>query len=195
MTQINQRTEKKSLSPLDWMLVQDAVTGILQKTKVSAIAGNSAPLINVIQLQHSLPSGTVGDSAITNSWTARKVNLIVKDDTNSATLTDNIFTLPAGKYSIDCDAFFYLTDVTKLRLRNLSDDVDILYSTSIYARNSIPVSCSTPIKGSFTIAANKNLQIQYYCSNANVQNGNLGVGTSVPNINEIFLNALFLKIG
>ncbi|MDZ8096784.1 MAG: hypothetical protein RMZ42_33320 [Nostoc sp. DedQUE05] len=114
-----------------------------------------------IQLRELQPSGTEGGNATAGSWNKRKLNSIATDDTASVTLSNNEFVLPAGTYILNAVSPFYRTATSRIRLRNVTDDIVLLNSSSIYPGSGVDVQCLAELSGKFSIAANKSLALEY----------------------------------
>ncbi|MEH1817289.1 MAG: hypothetical protein V7L09_33500 [Nostoc sp.] len=137
-----------------------------------------------IQMRETQPSGTEGGNATAGAWTKRKLNNIASDDTASVTLSNNEFVLPAGTYILNAISPFYRTATSRIRLRNVTDNIVLLNSASIYPGSGVDVQCFSEISGKFAIAANKSLALEYRVFR-NQDSGSLGL-SSGWGVEEIF---------
>lgn len=138
-----------------------------------------------IQLLDTKPIGTSGGVPNTSGWFPRTINTIKRDDTGLVTLLNNKFTLPAGTYEIDAQATFYRTSRTRMRLRNTTDNLIIIDSLNGYFSSGTEVQVSLNLSGSFLIASNKSLSIEYAVETSFNANS-LGVATNLGG-EEMFL--------
>ncbi len=148
--------------------------------------------LSFIQLLDSRSSGVAGGSFTANAWTPRTINTIKSDQTGLVTLSSNTFILPEGTYYLDAKAYFYLPNYAKLRLRNTTDNSTLLLgmTTFSYVASSGIIN---PLSGIFSIAASKNLQIQYLVNSSNLQPANTGDAAGFT-VDEIYLTADFFKL-
>lgn len=135
-----------------------------------------------IQLLEKLSNGTeLGPYGTSGSWFTRKINSIEVDETGSASVNSFQFTLPAGTY--ECNIISSgPSGGARSRLKNLTDNVDVLYSTSTGV---IPA-----IIGKFNITSSKTFEIQYRCS---AGNSTVGFPTTAG-VDEIYTNANFYRV-
>lgn len=129
-----------------------------------------------IAIEDQKASGTAGDTPTTSAWTKATLNTEVVDSGGHASLASSVITLAAGTYY--CRAVKVLAAQAsvgsqfKLRLRNTSDGATLLNGFS-NRRPSMAADVGgfeVALEGFFTIAATKNLELQYWTTSANAPN-------------------------
>src|SRR6478735_6574636 len=126
------------------------------------LAAAARSLASFLHFQYRQPTGTNGGSNSIAAWTKYPLNTEVSDDDNVGALASSVITLAPGTYEVDGWASFYQTTQTQLRLRNTTDGVTLLIGTAVYRWTGS--SGDAFLKGKFTIAAGKNLEIQYWAT-------------------------------
>lgn len=97
----------------------------------------------------------------------------------------NRFRLNAGTYVVEWSAPAFSVNKHQTRLYNATDAVAIAYGTSAYSNDNNPSQTISDGVARFTIAANKDLEIQHQCQTTNAQG--LGVGSGFGSGNtEVF---------
>lgn len=161
----------------------------------AAIGGNIAAGSNsYVLIRDQKASGTDGGASVASAWTARVLNTEASDDDGVASLAANRVTLAAGTYECRISAPFFSTPGArvKVRLRNVTDGATVLVGTNGYA---VDAGCECFIAGRFTIAAGKELEVQYYKTVAQASTG-LGVNgaTGADGEVEVYTVAEFRKV-
>ena len=146
-----------------------------------------------MQLQFQQTSGTAGGSSSAGAWTTYPLNTEVIDTGNHNTLTSNHFVLDAGTYDLQASAAMYLGAQGKLRLRNTTDGATVLVGMSNYSSTASGSTGALELSGRFTIAASKNLELQYWSNGGQATNG-LGVATSSGEV-EVYADVQLFKVG
>ncbi|MBD2519963.1 hypothetical protein H6G93_34480 [Nostoc sp. FACHB-973] len=147
-----------------------------------------------IQMLDVRTAGTVGGAVGTvGSWYSRTINTIRYDDTSSVSLSNNLFILPTGTYEIDCNAFFSRVGRCKIRLRNVTDNVVIMYGQSAYFITANASNGLVNLAGKFTIASNKQLSVEYRTGES-FNDQSLGIESNFG-VEEIYLTLNLRKIG
>lgn len=127
-------------------------------------------------------SSSFGGAGTTAAWTKRAL-----DTEEINTITGAVFDnandeidLPAGTYDIDCYCTQWKGDSVGTRLYNTTDGAAILYGGHGYAENAANYSSVVlPLKGRFTLAAAKTIELQYYMSSTGeLGNGPAGGGST-----------------
>lgn len=124
-----------------------------------------------IRLQDQRSSGTDGGASVATTWTKRVVNTEVVDTGNHASVASDVITLLAGTYRILARAVLNQSGVSKLRLRNTSDNTTAVIGMSYLNTTASDVSCTVLLEGRFTIASTKNFELQYYAGTSKTVNG------------------------
>ena len=154
---------------------------------------DTASLNLVANISYEQSSGVNGGDATAGSWLTYPTNTI-SGGTSFSGLSSNQITLKPGRYLIDFQANFYLTDRAAIKLRNITDGTDVLLGSNTYS-NSAGTSAeiiNSHLKGEFTITSEKVFEIQYRCTVTRATNGlglQKGYGT-----NEIYGNGTITKL-
>lgn len=111
--------------------------------------------------------GTNGGTFTKNAWRTRNLNTL-EGTVDFVTLEDNQFTLTEGKYSITARAPAFDVRNHQTRLKNITDDTEIIGSCSYSWKGSSSMSeISTVIE----ITEPKTFEIQHICSDTNAGTG------------------------
>jgi hypothetical protein len=115
------------------------------------------------------------------------------DNTATASLTANQFTLIAGTYRIRASAPAYRVDRHQIRLWNATDANVVAYGTCENADSAANGLTRSTISYRFTITANKTFEIQHQCLTSEMVDGfGLPNAFSVGN-NQIYTVVELLK--
>lgn len=144
-------------------------------------------------------SGTAGGTAATATWTARNLNTRSSDPdniiVNSASFTgtggtNSTITLSAGTYAFYGRSPHYMANrYAKCRLYNATDASVIEVGTNIYNNNG---SDECEVRAQFTLASQKDIQLQYWFNSA-VGASDLGVAVTSGS-DEVYSIATIRKI-
>lgn len=108
-------------------------------------------------------ASTGGGSTVTGSFQKRTLNTTLTNEISGASISSSVITLPAGTYYINARVPFYGNIAyVKVKLRNTSDSTDTLLGSNSY-HTSIN---DYWVIGRFTIASQKDFELQYRCDNA-----------------------------
>lgn len=144
---------------------------IPDKAYVDSVAGGGGGLGSLLHVVDQKTSGTAGAAATASTWNVRVLNTVLTNNISGASLSSNTITLPAGTYYIDAHAGTTLSNGSKARLRNTSDNSTTIVGTSEYGNASTSTSRNetyrSRVEGQFTIASSKNFQLQHWVASAN----------------------------
>ena len=148
-----------------------------------ATLGPSTSITSAI-FNETQASGTNGGSSVATTWTKRVFNTTVVNNITGASIASSVITLPAGSYIVTASAPCYESNLFKIRLQNTTDSSTAALGTSEYDGSSA-VQTRGILSGYFTIAGNKNFELQHYVTSARA---NLGFGnpTSIASISEVY---------
>lgn len=137
--------------------------GLVGPTGPTGAAGATGPtgaqgLSNSANWQHQETANTDGGTATSGSYEKRPLNTELYNNISGASISSSVVTLPAGTYILDGYAAFYATGRSRLRWQNTSDSTTTLVSVNIDVAG-ITGEVAT-ISGIFTIAAQKNFELQ-----------------------------------
>lgn len=139
---------------------------IATKEKLDALSG-----FKYLKFICSRSSGTSDGTFTSGAWRTRTLTTEVNDDTGSASLASNRFTLPAGTYVIRASAPAYRVHQHMAALFNYTDSSYTLYGTSEFASVDNALITRSFVVGKFTITAAKAFEIRHYCNTTRADNG------------------------
>lgn len=172
----------------------DSATALATQQSIKAyVDANSSR--QLFHLQHQETAGTDGGTLTASTWTKRAQsggNLTsITNEISGASVASAVITLPAGTYWAEINAMQGGPDASVIRLRNTTDSTNLLVSMAstngTSANNSV-----VPVRGRFTLAASKNIEIQH---NVGTTRSGTGMGTaSNLGVTEIYMDAMFWKV-
>ncbi len=117
-----------------------------------------------------------GGTITADTWTTRDLNTEVANTITGASLAANVITLPAGTYRVLASAPAWHTDEHLIRLQNTTDASTTAYGTNAYAGDTTGGEGETRsfIDYQFTIAAEKEFEIQHIVNNTDGNDNALG---------------------
>ncbi|MCK4500305.1 hypothetical protein KAU11_07395 [Candidatus Babeliales bacterium] len=114
-----------------------------------------------ILIRDEKASGITGGSFTSGAWRTRDLNTIVTDIGSHASIASNQITLAGGTYKVEGYAPGMGVNEHKIKLRNITDGVDLVIGTSMHASATGPTNSISTLDGRFTIAAPKVLELQH----------------------------------
>jgi len=171
-------------------MASDSATGIPSQQSVKAYVDTEilAFAAQLYHLQDQKTSGTGGGSFTSGSWQKRTINTALTSGISGASLASSVITLPAGTYWIEVEAAQHYTNIHRVRLQNTSDGSTTLIGMSCFSENGFGGDEQATLRGMFTIASNKNFEIQHRCSNT----GTFGIQSSLGT--EVYLDCRIWKV-
>lgn len=137
-------------------------------------------------------NGTDGGSAVATTWTTRVLNTTVINGITGASLATNQVTLPAGTYVATVFSPLRNTNLTKIRLYNVTDASITAIGQNVNIDSSASVGAVATLQAQFTIAASKAFAVQYYCQSSAAT---FGLGRAVSaGTSEIYTTIQIQKI-
>lgn len=125
-------------------------------------------------------NGTAGGTATSGSWLTYPLNTAVLNELSGegVSLASNVIEdLPAGTYDVYAEVPFNDTDHSRIRLWNVTDAAVIaLAATTVRATTANEIKSAT-LCGRFTIAAAKDIRLEYRVQTTNADDG-LGTAAS-----------------
>lgn len=166
----------------DYVMTVTSNASVWKKLTAANLTGTGNSFgAQLLHAQELLTSGVGPSTVLTNGgWGNRILNTSVTNEIASATLTaaTGTLSLPAGTYYVEADAVLSTTGsggaTAKLRLRNSTDGATLLsgLNTSLSGAGVSVWSWGTSLKGRFTLAGTKNVNLQnYYSSSINLYGG------------------------
>ena len=155
------------------------------------------PYWNIVEEQANNTNGHSGATFTSGDWRTRFLNTTRGSNTiTGSSLLSNQFTLPSGTYRIFATAPSYYTGNHKIKLRNITDSIDILLGTNERSANSGVSDGSqtfSMIRGIFVITSSKTFEIQHRCQNTQ---GTTGFGYAMNfGVTEVYTQVELWKIG
>lgn len=139
-----------------------------------AVPGYADPVFEqyLLHIKDLQTANTAGQALTASDFRTARLNTESTNEITGASLSSNVITLPSGTYFIHGWVMVYGTDKYKSRLRNTSDGSTTLVGAQGYTgsagadhvRNELAF-----ITGRFTIAAEKNFEIQVYPATTGTQ--------------------------
>lgn len=123
-------------------------------------------------------SGVNGGTNVINAWTRRELNFTERTNGNEALRNSSKFSLEQGSYTLHATAVFYKTGVTRLRLRNLTDDTIHSISHASYVYSDSPKQVLIDARIDIVSSTSKTFCLEYYCTQEQLDSGlGLAAGT------------------
>ncbi|MEW6775042.1 MAG: hypothetical protein AB1405_01990 [Bdellovibrionota bacterium] len=156
--------------------------------------GGGAP--QLLHVRHQMTWGTHAGGSTAGSWQTRPLNTVVTNEISGASLASNQMTLPAGTYRARwrCPIRHGTgSNATKTRLYNVTDSAVLGVGEGIH--QTVNVNAYGNGFCEFTLAAQKTVELQYYCTTAKTTDG-LGAGGTVDSSTvEVYATVLIEKVG
>lgn len=140
-------------------------------------------------------ANNTGAGGVSTSWFKRTLNTIMTNEISGASLSSSVITLPSGTYYIQSQVPTSVGQKFKARLRNTSDSTDTLISStglcdgvSLYTDISFVF-----ISGRFTIAAQKNFEIQMITQSNDAGSGAAGTPANLGVV-EVYTDVQLWKV-
>lgn len=148
----------------------------------------------LLHVREEQAANTSGGTFTSGAWRTRTLNTTLVNEISGASLGSNQITLPAGTYEIDALAPGLSVGVHKAKLRNTTDSTDTLIGLSMQNDASTGLHCTNaPVRGRFTIAAQKVFELQHQCGVTRSTNG-LGLASNLGVV-EVYSDVVIRKIG
>lgn len=137
-------------------------------------------------------NNTDGGASVATTFTTRVLNTTVVNDITGCSLATNQVTLPSGSYVVTVLSPFRNTNLTKIRLFNVTDSTTTAIGQNTNMDSAGAVGGVATLQAQFTIAASKAFAVQYYCQSAVAT---FGLGRAVnASVNEIYTTIQIQKI-
>lgn len=147
----------------------------------------------LLHLQHLESSGTNGGTLTASTWNKRTLNNELTNEIASASVASSVISLPAGVYYLEAEATVYAVTGARLRLRNTTDGTTLITGNSVRTSGQTPFTANTQtIKGRFTLAGTKNLELQNWTESTRNDTG-MGIALTTGE-SEVYANLAIWKI-
>lgn len=177
-----------------WGAVGPGTQGQVLRSDGTDVALGVIPLLHVREEQAANTASTA--SLTNNAWTTCTLNTTRTNEINSASLTSDQISLPAGTYyakiKTPAPQSGASAVVYKTRLRNITDSSTLLVSQTIgwSGGGAAGSSLLVEAEGRFTISGTKTIAVQFYhnLSGASKLGGNISTGYSETEVYaELFI--------
>ena len=122
--------------------------------------------------------------SVATTFTTRVLNTTVVNDITGCSLGTNQITLPAGSYIATAFSPFRNTNLTKIRLYNVTDSTNTAIGQGINCESASGVGGIASVQAQFVLTGSKTFAVQYYCQTATAT---FGLGRAVnAGISEIY---------
>lgn len=155
----------------DFLTAASNLTDLGNVVTARANLGLAATPTGYILIRDSRPPSTVGGTFNNGAWQTRNLNNLVIDDTGTATLVANQFTLVAGTYRLRALAPGYKVGLHQIRLYNVTDAGAVAYGSSERTDAASDSSTNSFLSFRFTILSAKTFELQHQCSVTQAVNG------------------------
>jgi hypothetical protein len=185
-------------------LVDDAVTtgkildDAVVTDKIPDGAVTLAKLASVIPLRGSIAiyedrksSGSGGGNSTSGSWIKRDLNTEVFDEGSIGALASDQVTLGAGTYKIEAMSIFRETELSQIRIRDVTNSTTLVLGMSHRVGGSANTAIACHAFGVFTLSGTAALELQYHVGNTKTDGLGLGVNTGEL---EVFSRVVITKL-
>ena len=148
-----------------------------------ATVGPSTGITSAI-FNETQASNTNGGSSTSTTFVKRTLNTTVVNNITGCSIASSVITLPAGSYIVTASAPSYESTFFKIRLQNTTDASTAALGTSEY-EGSGAVQTRGIVSGHFTIAGNKNFELQHYVTTGRANVG-FGNPTVIASVSEVY---------
>lgn len=145
-----------------------------------------------LHIQDQKAANTQGGTATSGSFQTRTLNTAVTNTITGASLGSNQITLPAGTYYLEAECPAYAVLQHKAILYNVTDAANVLIGTSGYAASTDNGHDQSFVKGRFTIAGTKVLEIRHRVNTTNADDG-FGIASNFG-VNEVYTDVRIWKV-
>lgn len=145
-----------------------------------------------IHIRDEKTSGTNGGTFTSGAWRTRDLNTEVSDAGGYASVASNQITLAAGTYLADIKCPALAVGRHQARLQDVTSAVTLLTGTSEYTASTDVVQTSSHVRGVFTLAASKVLEVQH---NGQVTAASNGFGQAGSFGTEVYTVVELTRIG
>ena len=114
-------------------------------------------------------SGTNGGTFTSGAWQTRDLNTL-EGDTEFVSLSANQIILSSGKYIIEASATAMQVNGHVIKIRDITNSIDINIGTPVYAASSGASNLSQVISD-LEITSNTTLEVQHRCNTTKATNG------------------------
>lgn len=140
------------------------------------ISAQSSDDTLVTRIWEQEPVGTNGGSFIAGAWQTRVLNSI--NAASAVSLSSNQFILPPGAYTISIMVPAYQVANHQARLQDVTNNMTLLWGTSVYSNTSKGSLNYSIIEGEIFINQSTKVQVQHRCTATQLNDG-LGIAAGI----------------
>lgn len=134
-------------------------------TAAATLAAGASPgggaAVSYAHIREEYASGVgPGGTPVAATWNKRLLNTEVQDADGIASLASNQITLAAGTYAVHAFGYSLGASGSKLRLRDITNNVTLVVGTNGYGDTAASV--LNTLRGRFTLAGSAVLELQHY---------------------------------
>lgn len=153
-----------------WQRLAAGTAGQFLQTMGASADPNFARVQPLFHTRYVLSSNTAGQTYVSTTWTQCLLNTSLTNEITGASLTSNQISLDAGTYEIDALIPFtarnnQVSAGAMARLQNITDTATVLPGLSFKTSGGLYGTIWVPLRGRFTLAATKTLQLQLWVEN------------------------------
>ena len=160
-------TATRPASPFTGQLIYD--TDLSQ-----TLAWNGSAWVNpssqIAVFREEQAAGTYGGASTSGSYQKRTLNTTVVNNITGCSIASSVITLPAGTYYVTAVAPLYSPGSCRCRLQNTTDGTTIGNGTN-QSINALSTSAVADIEYYFTLAAQKDIELQTRVANSVATDG------------------------
>ncbi len=174
-------------------LAEDAQTAAEAAQAAAEAAAAADPFSGrLLHVRDEVAANTAGGTFTSGAWQTRTLQTLKTNEISGASLGSNQITLPAGTYFIDASAPGYTCDNHVSKLYNVTDASDVIIGTAAQTNSAVATSARSHVRGRFTLAAQKVLELRHRCTTTKATDG-FGLPTNVGVV-EVYSEVLIWKV-
>jgi hypothetical protein len=158
------------------------------------VGGNIYGLRQFAIIEDQKSTGTSGGTYSAGAFVTRDLNTLAYNSINGLSLSSNQITLVAGTYKIKMISPHYQTGTSRTRLRNITDSLTTVLSTSSQTSTTDSVQTYAIGVGIFTITSSKVFEVQQYFQNITGGTNTGGIATNFGGEIEIYTRAIITRL-
>ena len=173
------------------ILIDEA--GVAKKMTLTNLKTVMSVPLPFLHVQDQKATTVDGGGSTGGAYAIRTLNTVVTNTITGASLASNKITLPAGTYDLEAACIVFGSNSTKALIWNDSDSAFILVGLSQFFRSTNDETANAArVSGRFTLAAEKNLELQNYIAVSRASDG-LGTATDDGEI-EVYADVQIRKV-
>lgn len=139
--------------------------------RIEQVASGGGGSDDYILIRHETISSGLSGAFNSGAWQTKTINTLVVNIGSHASLAANQITLDAGTYKVKANGIGFLVNGHAVKLRNITDGVDVVIGSSSYANAANSDQSHSFLSGRFTIGSSKVFEFQHRCTTTRANNG------------------------